>query len=85
MRSKIFFSFKINEFDIKIFNSNCVYVNSKRSLLSRTEVEELSQAELDSLDEIVLNKPMLPENFSFEALKMHVLSITCFHGQEDVS
>lgn len=55
------------------------------SLLSKTEIEELSQAELDSQDEVVLNKPMLPESFSFEALKMHVHSIICSVDQEDVS
>ncbi|KAJ8680318.1 hypothetical protein QAD02_016105 [Eretmocerus hayati] len=53
------------------------------SLLTITEISELVQAELDSMDEVVLNKPMLPENFSIEILKTHVQSICCSCGQEE--
>lgn len=59
-----------------------MYVNS---MLSPTEIEELVNAELDSAEEVNLNKFLLPESFSFEALKMHVQSIICSCGQEEVS
>lgn len=52
------------------------------SSLSKTEIEEVVEAELDLLEEIALNKLLLPEDFSFETLKVHVKSIFCTCGQD---
>ena len=55
------------------------------STLLKHEIEELTRAELDSREEIILNKTLLPESFSLEALKGHVQSIYCSIKNEEVS
>ncbi|XP_011495074.1 PREDICTED: pachytene checkpoint protein 2 homolog [Ceratosolen solmsi marchali] len=52
------------------------------SLLTEFDIKKLVQTEFDSLEEIILNKPLLSENFSTDALKTHVQSIYCSCEQE---
>jgi hypothetical protein len=55
------------------------------SLLTGLEMTKLVQAELDSLEEVVLNKSLFPESLTIETLKTHVQSIYCSCEQEEVS
>ena len=54
-------------------------------MLTNIEIEELVQAELDSVEEILLNKSLLPPSYSIEGLKNHVKSIFCSCGPEEVN
>ncbi|XP_014224884.1 pachytene checkpoint protein 2 homolog [Trichogramma pretiosum] len=53
------------------------------STLPEHEVEELVNAELDANEEVILNKSLIAESFSLEALKNHVVSIFCSCKQEE--
>ncbi|KAL7293970.1 hypothetical protein TKK_0012549 [Trichogramma kaykai] len=53
------------------------------STLPEHEVEELVNAELDANEEVILNKSLVAESFSLEALKNHVVSIFCSCKQEE--
>ncbi|XP_058803990.1 pachytene checkpoint protein 2 homolog [Phymastichus coffea] len=55
------------------------------SMLSPTEIEELVAAELNSVDEVTLNKFMMPGSFKFQSLNTHIQSIICSCAQEDKS
>lgn len=46
-------------------------------MLTDSQIIELSQAELESLDKIELNKPMYPESFTTAESKTHINSIIC--------